>query len=108
MNKSETEYCSSFLSLIFFLAHWTLLTQAQDICGATSMPSHALQQQLQAMWVGDHSEACERIVDNALDQRHLLIAQFLELALTALLGQSSIVLSDEHHQVFSNPVRHFD
>ncbi len=34
--------------------------------------------------------------------------QFLELALTALLGQSSIVLSDEHHQVFSNPVRHFD
>jgi hypothetical protein len=47
---------------------------------------------------------CERFVNNALDQSHFHIAQFFELALTAFFGQRSIILSDEHHQVFSNPV----
>ena len=51
-----------------------------------------------------HSEACEFIVDDTLDQTRLLIAQFLELALTAPFGQSSVVLSDEHHQAFSGAV----
>jgi len=44
-----------------------------------------------------HSEACKFIVDDTLDQ-------FLELALTAPFGQSSVVLSDEHHQAFSGAV----
>jgi len=57
--------------------------------------------------LGGRSEACELIVDNTLDQGHFLIAQFLELSLTAPIGQSSIILPYEHHQVLSNPVRHF-
>jgi len=57
---------------------------------------------------GPFSKAREFIVDDALDQRHLVIAQILELALTALLGQSAVVLSDEHHQVFGNAIGHFD
>ena len=31
-----------------------------------------------------------------------------ELAFAAPLGQAAVVLPDEHHQVFRNPVRHLD
>jgi hypothetical protein len=50
------------------------------------------------------SEACKRVIDNAFYQSHFLIAQFPDLALTPFTGQSSIVLSDEYHQIFSRPV----
>jgi hypothetical protein len=54
------------------------------------------------------SEACERIADNRFDQSDFLVPQFLEFSFAPFFRQGSLVLADEHDQVFGKTVWHVD
>ena len=89
----------------FQLAHWAAITSITRRLRSNGLVWN-IGPTIQA--ASGFFEAAKDIVHDLLDQADFLIAQLLELALTALLGQSAVVLPDEHDQVLSEPVRHFD
>src|SRR5450432_1536548 len=48
------------------------------------------------------------IPDDALNQYNLVIVQFVEFALAALLRKCAVVLPDESDEVFRQPIGHLD
>jgi hypothetical protein len=57
---------------------------------------------------GYGDETVERIRHDAFNALHFLLRELLELSFAPVPRKRAVVLPDEHHQVFGDPVRHFD